>query len=125
MADYDFYGSEAEHLNEIYGYGGCSEPYSKDERRDYCLAKSHSFKNSDVGKYVVCQTPRKRGIIPILYLVNRAKSKDYWWSHDSFYAMVFEKKSAAETQARKYKYNDIKVIQITSTMVYNTKLNIL
>lgn len=41
-----------------------------------------------------------------MYLVNRNITKRMWWSPSAFLAMVFESKSAAENQARKYKYNN-------------------
>ena len=52
-----------------------------------------------------------------IYLVDRSKTKRFWWSHDAVYAMVFNDKSAAEFQAGKYKHNDIEVIEITKNMV--------
>ena len=39
-----------------------------------------------------------------------------WWSPASIYAMIFEKKSAAEYQAKKYKYNKVRIKQITQEM---------
>lgn len=112
------YISEAEALSEIYdGFEGGFEPYSKSDRRDYVDAKSSTFKKSDVGKFVVIQKPRrKRGVVSVLYLVDRRLTKRFWWSPDSFYAMVFENESAARIQASKYRYNKASVRQITSSM---------
>ena len=112
------YISEAEALSEIYDdVEGGFEPYSKSERRDYVDAKSRTFKKSDVGKFVVIQKPqRKRGVVSVLYLVDRRLTKRFWWSIDSFYAMVFENESAARIQASKYRYNKASVRQITSSM---------
>ena len=112
------YISEAEALSEIYdGFEGGFEPYSKSDRRDYVDAKSRTFKKSDVGKFVVIQKPqRKRGVVSVLYLVDRRLTKRFWWSIDSFYAMVFENESAARIQASKYRYNKASVRQITSSM---------
>lgn len=112
------YISEAEALSEIYdGFEGGFEPYSKSDRRAYVDAKSRTFKKSDVGKFVVIQKPRrKRGVVSVLYLVDRRLTKRFWWSPDSFYAMVFENESAARIQASKYRFNKASVRQITSSM---------
>ena len=115
------YVSEAEALADIYDdYSSWEDdfiPYSTPEKRAYCKAKSQCFSKSDIGKFVVVQTPRKNTkVVTTLYLVDRTKTKRYWWSHASRWAMVFEKKSAAEFQAKKYKYNNAKVKEITSAM---------
>ena len=112
------YISEAEALSEIYdGFEGGFEPYSKSDRRDYVDAKSRTFKRSDVGKFVVIQKPRRnRGVVSVLFLVNRNLTKRFWWSPDSSYAMVFEKEIAAKTQAAKYRFNKASVKQITPGM---------
>jgi len=113
------YISEAEALSEIYdGFYGCGfVPYSRAERREYVNAKSRTFKKSDIGKFVVVQKSRYKGsIVKTMFLVDRNKTKRFWWSHDSSYAMVFEKESAARTQAAKYHYNKVSVKQITPNM---------
>ena len=112
------YISEAEALSEIYdGCEGGFEPYSRSDRRDYVDAKSRTFRKVDVGKWVVVQKPRrKKNVVSVLYLVDRSLTKRFWWSPDSFYAMVFEKESAARIQAAKYRFNKASVRQITSSM---------
>lgn len=112
------YISEAEALSEIYDdVEGGFEPYSKSDRRDYVDAKSKTFKKSDVGKFVVIQkTRRNRGVVSNLFLVNRNLTKRFWWSPDSSYAMVFEKETAARTQAAKYRFNKASVKKITLSM---------
>ena len=113
------YGTEAEHLSEIYDDVQVfeDERYTDFEKRMYIKAKGQCFKKSDVGKYVVAQTPRRnKAVMSVLYLVDRNKTKQFWWSHDSFYAMVFEKESAAQIQAKKYKYNKARVKKITENM---------
>lgn len=116
------YVSEAEALSEIYDDAEVSfkddfKTYSKNERRDYIDAKSKTFKESDIGKWVVTQKPKyKKGIVSILYLVNRNLTKRFWWSPDSSYAMVFEKESAAKIQAAKYRFNKANVRRITLGM---------
>lgn len=115
MFDYD--DTEAAHLSEIYDGCDIKEPLTKEERADYVDAKSRYFKKSDIGKYVVVQTPRKnKGIVRRLYLVDRKVTKAFWWSPSAFHAMVFEKESAATIQAKKYKYNKARVMQITKSM---------
>ena len=91
------YISEAEALSEIYdGFESDFKPYSKSDRRDYVDAKSSTFPTSKVGKWVITQNPRRnKGVVNILYLVDRNLTKRFWWSPDSFYAMIFENESAA------------------------------
>ena len=121
--DFDFWDTEAGHLTEIYdGAEGRIyddfEPYSTAEKRAYIAAKECRFKKEDIGKFVVVQIPRlRKKTVKRLYLVDRSKTKRFWWSHDASYAMVFNNKSAAESQAGKYKHNDIKVVEITKNMV--------
>lgn len=121
--DFDFWDTEAGHLTEIYdGAEGRIyddfEPYSTAEKRAYIAAKECRFKKEDIGKFVVVQIPRlRKKTVKRLYLVDRSKTKRFWWSHDAVYAMVFNNKSAAEFQAGKYKHNDIKVVEITKNMV--------
>ena len=122
MSDFDFYDTEACHLSEIYdGAEGRIyddfEPYSTAEKRAYIAAKERRFKKEDIGKFVIVQTPQiRKATIKRLYLVDRSKTKRFWWSHDAIYAMVFNDKTAAEFQANKYKYNNAKVVEITNTM---------
>lgn len=112
------YVSEAEALSDIYdGYEIYSEPYTKEYKADYVHAKGHCFSKSEIGKYVVVQNSRRnKEVMPTMYLVNRNITKRMWWSPSAFLAMVFENKSAAEIQAKKYKYNNVRVKQITSAM---------
>ncbi|MBQ9821791.1 MAG: hypothetical protein IJM58_06680 [Muribaculaceae bacterium] len=116
--DFDFYDTEAAHLAEIYdGDDAYFEEYSTYEKREYIADKENRFNRQDVGKYVVVQTPRKnKKVMRRLYLVDRNKTKRFWWSHDALYAMVFNDKSAAELQAKRYKYNNTRVVEIKSYM---------
>ena len=79
--------------------------------------KKHLFTKDDLGKFVITQTPRRYSDFINLYLVDRNKTKDFWWSPNSKFAMKFIKKSCAETQAKKYKYNNVKVIKITKEIL--------
>nr|DAH40217.1 MAG TPA: hypothetical protein [Caudoviricetes sp.] len=49
--------------------------------------------------------------------MDRNKTKDFWWSPNTTFAMKFIKKSSAEFQAKKYKYNNAKVVKITKKML--------
>lgn len=111
-------GSEAEYLTDTYDYDfNDLDTYSLTEKQFYVIARSHCFSKKNVGKYVVVQnTRRNRNVVSKLYLVDRTKTKQMWWSPASIYAMVFEKKSAAEYQAKRYKYNKARVKQITTEM---------
>ncbi len=51
-------------------------------------------------------------------MVDRNKTKDFWWSFNTKFAMKFIKKSSANFQAKKYKYNNVKVIKITKEMLF-------
>lgn len=110
--------SEAEYLADIYDYDFNNlDTYSSAEKQLYVIARSHCFSKKDIGKYVVVQnTRRNKNIVSKLYLVDRTKTKRMWWSPASIYAMIFEKKSAAEYQAKRYKYNKVRVKQITQEM---------
>ena len=107
---FDFDDTEAAHLSEIYDGAEIFEPYTKTEREEYKRRKS-IFPSSSKGKYVIIQKPRF-STVKKLFLVDRKKSKRFWWSHDANYAMLFEKESAAKIQAAKLRFNNIKVIQI-------------
>lgn len=113
------FGTEAEHLAEIEDYYFDDfEPYSQEEKYFYIKARGRCFLRKDIGKYVIIQNSRRnRGVMPTMYLVDRTKTKHMWWSPASRFAMIFNKKSAAEYQVKRYKYNKPRIIQITSTMV--------
>ena len=110
--------SEAEYLADIYDDNFNNlDTYSLEEKQSYVIARSHCFSKEDIGKYVVVQnTRRNKNIVSELYLVDRTKTKRMWWSPASIYAMIFEKKSSAEYQAKKYKYNKVRIKQITQEM---------
>ena len=110
--------SEAEYLADIYDDNFNNlDTYSLEEKQSYVIARSHCFSKEDIGKYVVVQnTRRNKNIVSKLYLVDRTKTKRMWWSPASIYAMIFEKKSSAEYQAKKYKYNKVRIKQITQEM---------
>ena len=78
--------------------------------------KNHLFTKDDLGKFVIIQSSRY-GDFRNLYLVDRNKTKDFWWSPNAKFAMKFIKKSCAEYQAKRYKYNNVKVIEITKEIL--------
>lgn len=108
---------KAEFQSEPYDGVDIFAPYSRGEREDYIYEKSMSFSGIYLGRYVVVQNSRNnRMVMPFMYLVDRRKTKRMWWSPDAAFAMVFTDKAAAEQQAKKYKYNNVRVRQITSFM---------
>lgn len=122
---FDNYDTEAYWQSEPYECAeGYSEPYTKEDRADYISAKGRRFKKDDVGKYVVIQNSRSnKHVMPTMYLVNRKITKDWWWSPDSKYAMIFDKKSSAEYQANRYKYNKARAIEIRPWMADEKRFN--
>lgn len=108
--------TEAEALMDIYDdsfvHDDIYRHYTDYEKSEYIRRKSNRFNKYDVGKYVVTKRPLFKKIVNILYLVDRSKTKLFWWSPDAKYAMVFNSKKAAEAQAAKYKYGEFKVIKI-------------
>lgn len=115
---FDYYDTEAAHLSEIYdGAEDFFEPLTIQDRADYVAAKGRCFKKEDIGKYVIVQNSRRnKKVMPTMYLVDRKITKRMWWSPASYYAMIFEKKSAAEYQAKRYKFNDARVKEIKPYM---------
>lgn len=112
--------TEAEALEEQGGFGYFPrEDYRYDvyDRAEYVDKKFHAFSPKSIGKWCVVQKPkRKRNTISRLFLVDRNRTKRWWWSPDAFYAMVFDNESAARFQIRRYKYNKPKIMQITPAM---------
>lgn len=109
--------TEAEALMDIYDDPAIYDDdiyrgYTDYEKSEYIRKKSKRFNKCDVGKYVVTKCPSFKRVVNILYLVDRSKTKLYWWSPDAKYAMVFNSKEAAEERAAKYKYGKFKVIKI-------------
>lgn len=88
-------------------------------RRKFVYKISHSFELSDVGKWIIFTYPRKKvNIIEKLFLVDRNKTKEWWWSPAAYYAMIFDTKEMANLRANKYKYNRPTVMQISTEMAY-------
>jgi hypothetical protein len=89
------------------------------DKRKYIYKRSHSFKLGDMGKWVIFVYPKKKAnTIERLFLVDRNKTKKWWWSPAASYAMIFDTKEMANLQANKYKYNRPTVIQISAEMAY-------
>lgn len=119
---YDFYSSdsEASHLAEIEeeDYPCEINGYSFNFRSSKIKNKNYLFTKNDLGKFVITQIPRKSSDFRNLYLVDRSKTKDFWWSPNTTFVMKFIKKSCAEFQAKRYKYNNVKVIKITKELLF-------
>ena len=110
--------SEASHLAEIEDedYFCKINNYTFNFKQSKIKRKNYLFTKDDLGKFVIIQNS-KYDNFKNLYLVDRNKTKDFWWSFNTTIAMKFIKKSAANFQARKYKYNNVKVIKITKEML--------
>ena len=52
-----------------------------------------------------------------LFLVDRRRTKSRWWATDVTGAMIFEKQSAAEIQARKLRYKKPEVITVNEAAI--------
>ena len=111
--------SEASHLAEIEDEDYLCEvnSYILNFVQPKIKKKTHLFTKDDLGKFVITQTPRRYSDFRNLYLVDRNKTKDFWWSPNAKFAMKFIKKSCAEYQAKRYKYNNAKVVKITKKML--------
>ena len=105
--------TEASHLAELYDESDFMEPYSDIEKRQYIRKKALRFPKSVKGKYVIAQKPRRnKHLIDWLYLTDRNKTKQWWWTTGALFAKIFDSAGAAQRQACKYKYNFIKIIKL-------------
>lgn len=107
---------EAYYSNQSWGKRKELTPLVK---KAYVTEIINGFNPKNIGKWVVVTSPRKKkATVSKLYLVDRTSNKhtQWWWSPDALFAMVFNKQSAAEYQAKRYKYNNPRVIQITEKM---------
>ncbi len=109
---FDFDDTEAAHLSEIYDdLEAYYEPYDEYEKREYIREKENNFLQRDKGKYVIVQNAkRNKQVVHKLYLVDRRKTKRWWWTFNGFYALTFDSKEIAEKYANKY--HNCYVIQI-------------
>lgn len=119
--------TEAEHLAEIYSDYDAryDDEYIADMeyKRLHTLAnlagvnvnnKKHRSKKKDKGLYLIIQDSRKDNTT--LMLVDRRKSKSYWWTHDSSIAYKGNKEDMKKA-AKKLKMNNVRVVS------YDTYLN--
>lgn len=112
MSDYITEAEALADIEECFYDDYSFEPYSVLDKRIYLRAKS-SFPKTAKGKFVITQSTRKnRHLISKLFLVDRNKTKSFWWSHDVRFAMLFNSKKAALVIANKYKYNNVQVVEI-------------
>jgi len=113
---YDADDSEAAHMDEI--HDGDLEgfaPYTQEEKLAYVKRRLASFVPSQVGKFVVMRKSDHANC-PALYLVDRRKKRDMWWSPYARYAMVYDHKTAADTAASRLKYGHATVKRVTPNM---------
>nr|DAS93077.1 MAG TPA: hypothetical protein [Caudoviricetes sp.] len=113
--------TEAEHLSEIYddyeAYSSYSEYIADREYERLCTLqnlagtrvckKKNRLKKQDKDLYLVIQDSRKDDTT--LMLVDRRKSKEYWWTHDLSIAYK-GKKEDMEKVARKLHKNNVRII---------------
>jgi hypothetical protein len=110
--------TEAYHQSEQYdgiegSYYAHTTLYSRVRRRKFIAEKEKRFSKKDKEKFVITQTPRKNtAVVKTLYLVDRSKTRRFWWSHDAYFAKKFDSESEAMNKALKYKYNNCRVIKI-------------
>lgn len=111
--------SEASHLAEIEDedYLCKINSYTFNFKQSKIKRKNYLFTKDDLGKFVIIQNSKYNNF-KNLYLIDRNKTKDFWWSFNTKFAMKFIKKSSANFQAKKYKYNNVKVIKITKEMLF-------
>lgn len=90
---------------------------TREEKREYLAGRSRAWRREDEGKYVLVRDPfRNQDMVPVLYLVDRRKTRDYWWSADADFAARFTSLEMATRQRRKYKFGNVRVMRITSAM---------
>lgn len=130
MCGFDYSDTEAAHLEEIYsGFEGTmsfEEEIAEAEYRrrntiatliglddDHHLTQRRRLKkriSANKGLFVIIQDSRKDGTT--LMLVDRRKSKKYWWTHD--FSLAYKgNKEDMEKVASKLKKNNVRVINYT------------
>lgn len=120
--------TEAEHLSEIYDDYEANSSYAEyiadREYERLCTLqnlagtrvcrKKRRLNKKDMGLYLVIQDSRKDNTT--LILVDRRKSKSYWWTHD--FSLAYKgKKEDMKKAAKKLQMNNVRVVS------YETYLN--
>jgi len=85
--------------------------WTSDSRKMWCIFVEK--KNTNTMTYIV-MTKGRKGMY--LFLVDRRKIKNRWWSTDWSESIQFQKESAAKIQAAKLKYKSPKVISIDNAI---------
>nr|DAR09501.1 MAG TPA: hypothetical protein [Caudoviricetes sp.] len=113
--------TEAEHLSEIYddyeAYANYAEYIADREYERLCTLqnlagtrvckKKRHLNKKDKDLYLVIQDSRKDNTT--LMLVDRRKSKSYWWTHD--FSIAYKgKKEDMKKAAKKLKKNNVRVV---------------
>jgi len=90
----------------------CKKSYTRSQKKAYLDNKSKFSKDLN-GKYVIIQDPkRQKSIIKYLFLVDRNKTKQWWWTTNSIFAKIFSTIEEAQAQLNNYKYNNVRIMQI-------------
>nr|DAK56585.1 MAG TPA: hypothetical protein [Caudoviricetes sp.] len=121
--------TEAEHLSEIYDDYEANISYAeymaeREFERLHTIAnlagidtathshrKRHRLKKNNKNLYLVIQDSRKDNTT--LMLVDRRKSKKYWWTHD--FSIAYKgKKEDMENVVKKLRKNNVRVVSYKS-----------
>ena len=120
---------EGEHLSEIYvafdGHGSFEEELAEHQyRREETLAtlcglgtSYRPTKRKDKKVYIVIQDSRKDNTV--LLLVDRRKSKEYWWTHDLSLAYKGSKEDMNRI-VKKLTKNNARVISYSEYFKYKS-----
>ena len=103
--------SEAEHMSEFMDEGYYDDLIFKEEfnnSRIWC-SPSKKTNESKSNVYVIIQDSRKNDTT--LMLVDRRKSKKYWWTHDISIAYKGSKKEMKKV-ASKLSKNNVRIVEI-------------
>lgn len=60
-----------------------------------------------------------------LYLADRTKQKDFFWTKNPKSMMVFKKLEAAQIQAKKYRFNNVKVVNAKTVFLTSLEFMVL
>ena len=119
--------TEAEHLSEIYDDYEANMNYAEyiaerefdrlhtiatlagiDTTTHSCRKKCH-FKKKDKGLFLIIQDSRKDNTT--LMLVDRRKSKKYWWTHD--FSLAYKgKKEDVKRVTKRLHMNNVRIVEL-------------
>lgn len=99
------YVSEAEALSEI--YDGCYIPHLDWMNNAKQHFTKHRYGNTPKGKYFIVQNCRNG--CGSLMLVDRKKTKEFWWTHDCKIALKITKEEGQKIIANLH-YNNVRLV---------------